>query len=78
MAKTSRRTPSEVLCGTAAAPGIAVGPVLRIEDPAIRVEEWEVPEHVREEWLELDLSLRKFVVSMGATRRDALTGRRDE
>jgi len=42
------------------------------------LEEWEVPEHVREEWLELDLSLRKFVVSMGATRRDALTGRRDE
>lgn len=34
--------------------------------------EHDVPEHVRRAWLELDESLRRFVVHLGATRRDQL------
>lgn len=36
------------------------------------LERWEVPEHVRNDWLRLDQSLRKFVVHLGATERDRL------
>lgn len=42
------------------------------------LEEWDVPEHVKDEWLALDLSLRKFVVHLGATRRDELTGKSED
>ncbi len=36
------------------------------------LEEHGVPEHVRKAWLDLDQSLRKFVVNLGATRRDQM------
>ncbi len=34
--------------------------------------EYGVPDHVTQAWLELDTSLREFVVNMGATKRDEL------
>jgi truncated hemoglobin YjbI len=34
--------------------------------------EYGVPEHVMDAWLELDQSLRDFVVNMGAAKRDEL------
>lgn len=36
------------------------------------LERWNVPEHVKAEWLTLDQSLRQFVVNLGATRRGSL------
>lgn len=36
------------------------------------LDKYEVPEHVREAWLDLDLSLRTLVLNVGAQQRDAL------
>ena len=38
----------------------------------------DVPEHVREAWLALDESLRRFVVHLGATKRDQLLNSESE
>lgn len=36
------------------------------------LERHEVPEHVREEWLSLDLALRPLVLNLGAAERDRI------
>ena len=36
------------------------------------LERWEIPDHVRDEWLQLDQSLRPLVLNLGAERRDQM------
>lgn len=41
------------------------------------LDEWDVPDHVREAWVELDASLRDLVVRTGKEARDAWSERDD-
>lgn len=42
------------------------------------LERWEVPAHVRDEWLRLDAALRPLVLNVGATRRDRILAGEEE